>query len=172
MSPATGSNGGSGSGGGGPPTRKKKSPSGVTKIALAPKGEEVSVAYPMPVVLTWGTIVKFASVIVIPLLAGISFAIFFFHKTNIHMGDPTVHLTRGERGKLETKAEACAARDKLAKSISKELTVKTRELKQDLGDQNRAQFRKLGKELKSDQNYRFSKILEEVKKARRDIRNQ
>ena len=134
-----------------------------------------SIAPPEPTIITiadlQAEIDTHAAAIVVPLLAGTSFAIYFFHKTNIHMEDPTVHLTRGERGKLETKTEAASARKKLEKSITKEFGLRTREIKLDLSKQQRVQFKKLGKELKLEQKTQLVKILREVKRARRDIRN-
>jgi hypothetical protein len=165
--------------GGGVGSQTPKSPSGTGYPAVSGSSSDGSngggeddtgshvIASPMPVVLTWGTIIKFASVIMIPFLTGISFAIYFFHKTNLHMDDPTVHLSRGERGKLETKAEAATARKKLEKSISRELGIRAREIKQDIGDQQKIQFKKLGRELKSDQRHRFDQILKEIKQSRR-----
>jgi len=175
MAPANG-----GGGGGAAPAQRSPSGTGHPAVPPAPsspgdgRGDDTGsapVMVPMPVVLTWGTILKFAAAIVVPLLAGTSFAIYFFHKTNIHMEDPTVHLTRGERGKLETKTEAASARKKLEKSITKEFGLRTREIKLDLSKQQRVQFKKLGKELKLEQKTQLVKILREVKRARRDIRN-
>jgi hypothetical protein len=163
-------------GGGGRSRPKKRTPSGVVRVTSTNEvstGDDFSgsVFLPMPVVLTWGTIIKFASVCVLPLIAGVSFAIYFFHKTNIHMEDPSIHLDRGERSKLETKIEAQVARKKLEKSIFSELDIKTRELKQDLGDQQKTQFKKLGAEIKREHGRQFEKIITEVKKTRKDIKN-
>lgn len=132
----------------------------------------VSIVQPMPVVLTIGTIIKLALTIIVPILGLVSTGIYFFHKTNLHIDDPTVHLTRGERATLETKAEAAVARKKMEKSITRELTVKTRELKQDLGDQQVKQFKKLGRELKTDQKYRFDQLMKEIQQTRRAFKPQ
>jgi hypothetical protein len=154
-------NGGGGGGDGDRPKRPRRmtQPSGQT--AALPADEEGNptpvIARPMPVVLTIGTIVKLASIIVIPLLGAISAGIYFFHKTNAHIEDPVIHLTRGERHKLETKVEAKKARSKLEKSITREVKLQARELKQHLLEKQKTQF---------------DRILTEVKRARRDIKNQ
>jgi uncharacterized phage infection (PIP) family protein YhgE len=121
----------------------------------------------MPVVLTIGTIIKLASVIIVPLLGGMSAGIYHYHKTNTHIDDSSIHLTRGERYKLETKVEAKKARKRLEKSIKREVKLQARELKQDLSAEQKSQIEKLGHELKRDQR----RLLDEVKKARKDIQD-
>ena len=168
---------GLGVGGGGGSSRKKP-PSGVVNMVVPgdrkdPTGPVQSceapslLNQPMPVILTLGTILKLASIITIPMIGLLSTGLYFFHKTNIHLEDSTIHLGRSERAKLETKAEANEARSKLAKSISRELSIQTRELKQDLGDQQARQYKKLCKEIRSDQKKRFDVILNEVRQSRR-----
>lgn len=125
----------------------------------------------MPVVLTMATIVKVSAAVLVPVLAAASFVILFFHKTNTHMDDVTIHLNRGERGKLETKIEAKASREDLKKSIVREVTLQAQGIKQDVIEQQDVRIKKLGKELKDEQKIQFQRILKEVKQARRDIRS-
>lgn len=129
-------------------------------------GKEGIQVVPVPVVLTWNTILKFASAIVLPIIAAISFAILFFHRTVMHMEDPTIHLVRGERAKLETKKEARLFRGKLNTEIKSHIDIKVREIK----IEQKEQFHKLGGELKKGQGLRFKEILSEVRKARADIK--
>jgi hypothetical protein len=163
-----------GGGGGGDGDRPKR-PSGLGHPAVSipdEKGQSAVVAQPMPVVLTVGTIIKLASVIMVPLLGILSAGIYHYHKTNAHIEDPVIHLTRGERSKLENKSEAKAERKKLEKSITREVKLQARELKQDLATEQKVQIKKLGTELKLEQKAWGDRLLQEVKKARRDIRNQ
>lgn len=149
-------NGGGGGGGGNRPNR----PSGEGHPAVPPADEDrnpTAVITPMPVVLTVGTIIKLASVIMVPLMGILSAGIYHYHKTNAHVDDPVIHLTRGERSKLETKAEAQKARTKLEESITREVKLQAREIKQDVA---------------ADQKSWGDRLLQEVKKARRDIKNQ
>lgn len=181
MSPASGTGSG-GAGGGGEDNSKldkPKAPSGVAYPAVKmPSVDKNSsdlkdksvLVDPMPVVLTIGTIMKLSTVVIIPMLGVISAGAYFFHKTNGHMEDPVVHLSRGERGQLETKIEARKARKELDKSIKRELTLQTRELKQDLGEQQTIQFKKLSTEIRLDQKRGLNQILEEVRETRKDLK--
>jgi hypothetical protein len=158
---------GGGGGGGNPPRKRRRAPpSGV----VVPVKSEVSgaIIQPQPVVLTLGTIIKLASIIVVPLLGILSAGIYFVHKTNTHCENKSIHLSPGERYQLETKAEAKEARAKLDVSIKREVKLQARELKQDLSSEQKSAIKKLGNELKSDQ----LRLLTEVKKARREIANQ
>lgn len=165
------SNGGGGGGG-----ERPKRPSGEGHPAVVVPDEDGNpttavIAQPMPVVLTVGTIIKLASVIIVPMLGALSAGIYFVHKVNAHVDDPVIHLTRGERSKLETKSEAKTERKKLETSIKREVKLQARELKQDLAAEQKVQIKKLSNELKRDQRVRFNQILDEVKKARRDIKS-
>jgi len=126
----------------------------------------------MPVVLTIGTIVKLASVIMVPLIGLISSGIYFIHKTNIHVDDHDIHLSSGERFKLETKGEAIRAREKLEVSIKREVKLQAREIKQDVVDEHKVQIKQLTSDLKADQKSWCDRLLKEVQQTRRDIKNQ
>jgi hypothetical protein len=164
--------GGSGGGGGGD---RPKRPSGEGHPAVrVTEGSQPQVLalQPMPVVLTVGTIIKLASVIIIPLLGALSAGIYFVHKTNAHVDDPEVHLSKGERYKLETKVEAKQERKKLEGSLKREMQLRAREIKQDVAAEQKVQIKKLGTELKLEQKAWGDRLLREVKQARRDIRSQ
>lgn len=166
---------GGGGGGGGDKPRRPKRKSGLGHPVVSVPDEEnptAAIARPMPVVLTVGTIVKLASVIMVPLLGILSAGIYHYHKTNVHIEDPVIHLTRGERSTLENKEEAKKARSKLETSIKREVQLSARELKQDLATEQKAQIKKLGTELKTEHRTRFERLLSEVQKARREIRSQ
>jgi len=168
-----GSGGGGGGGGGG---NRPKRPSGQMHPVVPPADKDgkptAIIAQPMPVVLTVGTIFKLASVIMVPLLGILSAGIYHYHKTNAHIDDPVIHLTRGERSKLETADGAKAERKKLERSIKREVKLQAREIKQDVAAEQKVQIQKLGTELKLEQKAWGDRLLQEVKKARREIRNQ
>jgi hypothetical protein len=127
---------------------------------------------PMEVVFTSQTFRKliawtFGPLLVV-LVAGLGGFFYFYHQVNNHMGDPTIHLTRGERDSLENKGEAVKARKQLKEEIITHFDVKVREIKVE----QKEQVNKLGEELKKDQTSQLTKILVEVKKARQDIKSQ
>jgi hypothetical protein len=154
--------------GGGAPSERKKPPTAETQ----PVGQEQQ---PMEVVFTAGTIRmlekklrkerRWLSIPLFLLLVTVISGFFYWYwKTNVHIDDPTIHLTRGERGKLETKAEAKVERKKLKREITHHFDVKIREVKVE----QREQILQLGKTLKRGQKQQFKKILTEVKKAHKD----
>jgi len=133
-------------------------------------GPRIPIVTPLPVVFTLGTILKVLIPVIITLLGGFSAVIYFFHKTNIHMDDPTVHLTRGERGKLETKKEAKEARTELKDTITSQFKVETQGLKQELVKSQRDQIKVLGEELKTAQTAQSKRIMKQLRVNLRDIR--
>jgi len=173
-----------GGGGGGSRLRKpfgeKPSGTGYPAVPAAPpdppdpprgSGSQPEIVIsPMPVVLTVGTIIKLASVIMVPLLGVLSAGIYFFHKTNVHIEDTSIHLTHDERPKLETKVEAVKARNLLEESIKREVKLQAREIKQDVVDEQKVQIKKLGSELKMDQRLWGERLLGEMKQTRKDVR--
>jgi hypothetical protein len=134
--------------------------------------EECEPEKPMEVVFTAQTFRKLIAwtfgPLLIVLVGGLSAFFYFYHKTNSHLDDPVIHLTRGERTKLETKVEAHKERTKLKKEITGHFDVKVREIRVE----QKEQVIQLGNELKAAQRARLNKILIEVKKARKDIKNQ
>jgi len=126
----------------------------------------------MPVVLTVGTIAKLALVILVPLVGAISAGAYHYHNTNQHIDDTAIHLTPGERHKLETKVEAMAARAKVEASIKREMKLQTREIKADVSMEQKVQIKQLKVELKLEQKALGDRLMGELKQARRDIRNQ
>lgn len=121
---------------------------------------------PLPVVLTHSTLLKLALSIIGPLIVLVSGALYFFHQTKIHIADPTIHLARGERSKLETKAEANAQRKEIAKTIKAhvDLTMGQVQLRQE------RQIKKLGEHLETEQRQGLKRVLNEVKRTREDVR--
>lgn len=101
------------------------------------------------------------------LIGALSAFFYFYHRTNLHIADPAIHLTRGERGKLETKEEATKERKKLKKEITDHFDVKVREIRVEQNEQ----VKEIGKKLEKDQKSRLNKVLHEVIKTRRDIKN-
>jgi len=95
------------------------------------------------------------------LVGGLGAFFYFYHSTNLHVGDPTIHLTRGERGKLETKAEAKKSREELETDIKKHFDLKTGQI----GVENAKQITKIGKELRKEQRGQYHRLLKEIKKA-------
>lgn len=104
--------------------------------------------------------------VMLTLIGAISAFFYFYHQTHTHMADPTIHLTRGERSKLETKEEAKTARKGIKNEIKDHFDVKVRELRVEQNEQ----VSQLGRGLKAEQKEELRKILSEVKKARRDIK--
>lgn len=174
-------------GGSGPPSGRKKAPTGDAYPIVGDKsggngngdngddeedGEDQLSEVPMEVVFKAETFRKLIiwtlGPMLITMIGAISAFFYFYHQTNSHMGDPTIHLTRGERGKLETKEEASKERKKLEKDITSHFDVKVREIRVE----QREQVEKIGKKLEHDQKIRLNQILTEVKKARQDIRSQ
>ena len=161
-------------------SNRPKKPSGETQpIGPIPvPGPSTSGSYPsivippMPVVLTAGTIIKLASVILVPLIGIISSGVYFFHKTNNHIEDVSIHLLRDERPGLETKAEAKKCRKEMEESIKREFKVSFREIKQDVINVQTAEIKKLGIELKIEQKMWGDRVLGEVKQARKEIKGQ
>jgi hypothetical protein len=125
---------------------------------------------PIPVVFTQKTFTKLIAWTLGPLLltlvGSISAFFYFYHKTNVHLTDPTIHLIRGERLIFETKQEAKVERKRLKSEITGHFDVKVREIKVE----QKEQFHKLGTKLRRQQTNQLMKILTEVKKARRDIK--
>jgi len=104
----------------------------------------------------------------VTLMGAASAFFYFYHRTNVHIEDPSIHLTRGEREKLETTEEAKKARLELKTQITSHFDVKVREIKLE----QKEELKELSKGLVQDQNIRLNKILDEVKKARKDIQSQ
>jgi hypothetical protein len=138
--------GGSGSGNNGPPKDMK----------------QVLEGTPIPVVLTLGTILK----LMVPVLALVSASIAFYWQTRSHCDDKTIHLESGERGKLETKAEANKQREKMVKEIKDRFDVKAEKI----SVEQTKQVIKLGQELKTEQKVALKEILKEVQRTRRSVR--
>jgi len=99
--------------------------------------------------------------LIVVIVGVISAALYFYHHTNVHLEDPTIHLTRGERGKLETKIEAVKARDKLEKDIKNHFDLKTGQIKLE----NAKQINKIGNQLRSEQKIHYRRLLSEIKKG-------
>lgn len=162
-----------GGGGGGDDKPKRPSGMGHPAIRVPSDSKEVpAIAHPMPVVLTIGTIIKLASVVIVPLVGALSAGIYFVHKTNTHMENQAIHLVAGERPKLETKIEAVAARGKLESSIKREVKLQAREIKADVVDEQKVQIKKFVVEIRADQKAWGDRLLSELKKTRKDIKDQ
>lgn len=172
MSPSNG--GGSTPTGGGVRGPNEKRPSGQAHPAVSggegggpkdPKECNVEPNKPMEVAFTQQTFRKliawtFGPLLVV-LVGGLSAFFYFYHKTNSHIGDPTIHLTRGERISLETKAEAREERKKIKKDIITHFDVKVREIKVE----QKEQMTKIVKSLEEEQKSQYYKLLKEIKKA-------
>lgn len=154
------------SGGGGGAGKRMKQPSGQVSPTESGQFREIG---PLPVVLTVGTILKLAAVIVVPLFSIISLGLYHYHKTNLHMDDSSVHLAHGERFELETHKEAIEARKKLDTSIKRELQLRSREIKQEVILEQRSQINKLGIELNQEQKVRFKQLIGEVRQTRKEM---
>lgn len=129
---------------------------------------------PMEVVFTSDTFKKLIVWTLGPLLAvvvtGISAFFFFYHKTMTHIENSTIHLTSGERIKLETRAEAIKARTSIQRNIINHFNLKIREVKVEQQEQARVIADKLkvnaqnvADELKDLQQKQLNKILSAVK---------
>ena len=122
---------------------------------------------PIPVVFTQQTFTKLIiwtlGPLLVTLIGAASGFLYFYHKTNTHIEDPTIHLSRGERDKLENKSEAKAERKQLQQTIKAHIDIKVREIKVE----QKEQIDTLSSELKKDQRVRLNKILNEVKKINR-----
>jgi hypothetical protein len=158
---------GDGGGGGGVPAGKKKPPTGeVTPTGGGDPNEcKIEPDKPMEVVFTTQTFRRLIAWTFGPLLlvlvGGLGAFFYFYHSTNLHVSDPTIHLTRGERGKLETKLEAKQARTKLETDIKAHFDLKTGQL----GVKNAKQITKIGNELRAQQKGQYHRLLREIKKA-------
>lgn len=161
-------NGGSGGGSDGDQSGPKRKSSGSANHKCIMNGAP---SVPLPVVLAKGTFLKFGVLIFGSLLITISGVLAFYWKhhyeSTTHMKDGTIHLTSGERAKLETKAEAKASRKRIVKIINTHVDLKMREVKVE----QKAQIQKLGDELKQQQRQDLRKILSEVKQTRRVVRS-
>lgn len=165
MSP---SNGGGGASAGNTPPEKR--PTGEAHPAVTcgpkdPKACNVEPDKPMEVVFTTQTFRRliawtFGPLLVV-LIGWLSAFFYFYHKTNTHLSDPTIHLLRGERGKLETKLEAKQSRAKLETDIKKHFDLKTGQI----GVENAKQITKIGKELRKEQRGQYHRLLKEIKKV-------
>lgn len=151
-----------GGGGGGDPTPKPRRPSGSTVPAPPTENQELpsvlSAATPVSVVLTPGTILK----IVGPLLAIICVAIAFFYKTSAHISDERYHLRDGERGKLETKAEANRQRAAMVKILKREVKVSV--------DEQQIKNTQQINALRDEQRKAFKGVRKSLRKLRKAIR--
>ena len=125
------------------PSGGGKPPSGGKGTASPPQ----LVTVPVPVALNWSSVIKLVGPSLALIVAAFGAAIYFYHQANTHMADPTIHLTRGERAKLETKDEARKHRQKIHHAIIREAKVAHRELQVRQAEQ----ISKWGKELKREQ---------------------
>jgi hypothetical protein len=153
MSPQNG-----GSGGGG---HRPRRPSG----AVAPT-VEATADTPIPVVLTHRTLLKLIAGIVGPLVVILSGAAYFFHATRSHIADPIIHLDRGERGKLQTKADCATSAKKIAVEVKRELRLNHREVVV----QQKRQIDKVGERLEAAQRTSLLRILNGIKQGHRITR--
>jgi hypothetical protein len=168
MSP---SNGGGGSTSGGrrtPPTGEVQSAEG-TKLKedgdeKDPRECKPEPKKPMEVVFSPQTFRRLVAWTFGPLLivlVGALTAFFYFYAdTNAHKRDPTIHLTRGERAKFETKAEAKSERTKLKKEITTHFDVKVREIKVEQVEQWQDSMKKVT----AQQARQYQKIMKEIRK--------
>jgi hypothetical protein len=99
--------------------------------------------------------------LLVVLVGGLGAFFYFYHRTNTHLEDPTIHLTRGERSKLETKAEAKRSREELETDIKRHFDLKTGQIQLN----NAKQINKIGKQLQTEQRVHYQRILKEIKKA-------
>ena len=99
--------------------------------------------------------------LLVVLVAGIGGFFYFYHKTNTHLVDPTIHLTRGERNSLETKVEAKVERSKIKTDIITHFDVKVREIKVE----QKEQLIKIVKSLEDEQKSQYRRLLTEIKKT-------
>ena len=99
--------------------------------------------------------------LLVVLIGGLSAFFFFYADTNAHKNDPTIHLIRGERGKLETKLEAKKAREDLETDIKKHFDLKTGQI----GVRNEKRITKIGKQLQKEQKVHYRRLLSEIKKT-------
>lgn len=152
-------------GGGGSTPGRKKPPTGEVTPTGSGDGCNVELDKPMEVVFTTQTFRRLIAWTFGPLLlvlvGGLGAFFYFYHSTNLHVSDPTIHLTRGERGKLETKAEAKQSRAKLETDIKKHFDLKTGQI----GVRNEKQISKIGKSLEKTQRAQYRRLLTEIKKA-------
>ena len=129
---------------------------------------------PMQVVLAKGTFLKFAITIGGTVLVGISTLLAFYwqhhYEVTSHMGDGTIHLRSGERGTLETKAEAQKHRAKLVEEVKKEVEYQHREIKVRQDEEIKKGLKKLTQDLRQEQRSEFRRLLDEVQKTRRAVR--
>ncbi|NIW13527.1 MAG: hypothetical protein GWN31_06250, partial [Candidatus Thorarchaeota archaeon] len=157
--------------GGGPDRPKKESDGfGYPKVErpkpiVTDVGED-ELGKPIPVVFTQKTFVKLIAWVLGPvltiLIGSISAFFYFYHQTNTHMQDSTIHLSRGERGKIETKIEAAEERGNLQKDIIQHVNIKVREIKVE----QKEQLERTKKDLRRQQNYHYNKIIEEIRERR------
>jgi polyhydroxyalkanoate synthesis regulator phasin len=130
---------------------------------------------PVQVVLAKGTFLKFALMSLGSLLISISTILAFYWRshfeTKSHIANGTIHLTSGERSTLETKVEAQKHRKKLVGEVSKKVELHFREIKVRQDEQIKRQIKNVADDLKTSQKYEFNKILQEVKRTRREVRN-
>lgn len=117
---------------------------------------------PIPVVFTQATFIKLIAWTLGPVVVFISAALFFYHKTTVHMGDPNIHLGKSERSKLENKVEARAERKKLRSDIKEHVDIKVREIKVE----QKEQLTQVKDDLKHQQKIIYRKILTELRKQR------
>ena len=152
----------------GPPGRRKHPTASGIAVSGGGSGsdgprdmKQILEGTPIPVVLTLGTILK----LMVPVLAVISAGIAFYWQTRSHCDNPTIHLKSGERGKLETKAEADKQRTKMVQEIKDRFDVKA----QKISVEQTAKVQELGNELKAEQKTALQEILREVQRTRRSV---
>lgn len=116
----------------------------------------------VPIVFAQSTFVKLILWTLGPLLIFISTALYFYHKTNVHMDDKNIHLGDSERLKIQTKEEAKNQFKKAKEDIKEHVDIKVREIKVE----QKEQLDNTKRELKKQQYYHYNKILEEIRKRR------
>lgn len=128
---------------------------------------------PLQVVLAKGTFLKFAITIGSTVILGVSAVLAFYwshhYRVTAHMENRTIHLTSGERAKLETKAEAQKNRAKLVKEVKREVEYAHRKIKLEQSEEIQKGMKKLTTKLTQAQKSEFRKILQEVKQTRKAV---
>jgi flagellar motility protein MotE (MotC chaperone) len=121
------------------------------------------------VIFAKGTLLKLALTIGGTILVGISAVLAFYwqhhYRMTTHMENGSIHLRAGERGDLETKAEAQGHRAKLVKEVKREVGIRHRELKVSQGEEIKQQIKKMG----STQKAELKRLLDEVRQTRRAV---
>lgn len=142
-------------------TRERKSVSGTAYPSVSQM--VAAEGNPVPIALNLATILKLVAPALVAIVGAVAAGAYFYHDTKQHLKNAEIHMAVGERLRLESKADARAARKEMLTLLGKQHAMMIRELKVRQAEEIRASAKALTSDLRREQR----KILKEVRETRR-----